>query len=69
MALNDIRRLLLRALYLAFAAIGVSLALSGYPPPDTGLPVTLAVGSLIAVVGIAGLVFPDKLRSGSPTYD
>jgi hypothetical protein len=61
--------LAVRALYLTIAAIGVSLALSGYPPPETGLPVTLAVGSLVTIAGLAGVAFPDKLRSGSPTYD
>lgn len=60
-------RLVLRLVYVAIAGLGLSMAAGGYPPSGDGLPVTLIVGVLLALAGIGGAIWPEKIRSGSST--
>ena len=53
-----------RIIYLGIALVGVSMALGGYPT-ESGAPVLLAVGGFLAIVGLAGVIWPEKIRSGT----
>lgn len=59
----------MRVFYLAIVVIGLSLAASGYPPPESDVPLTLALGGLLAVIGLAGVVWPEKIRAGDSGPD
>jgi hypothetical protein len=58
-----------RILYLGIAVVGLSMAVSSYPPPESEVPVLLVVGGILAVGGIAGVIWPEKIRSGSSGPD
>jgi hypothetical protein len=54
-----------RILYLGITVVGFWIALGGYPPSAGGIPVQLAVGMVFGLIGLAGVIFPEKIRSGS----
>jgi hypothetical protein len=59
----------MRVLYVLIAAVGLWIAVGGYPPPASGPPVQLAIGAVIGVIGLAGTIWPEKIRSGSSGPD
>lgn len=54
-----------RIIYLGITVVGLWMAVGGYPPPATGPPVQLAVGAILGILGLAGMIWPEKIRSGS----
>lgn len=54
-----------RLFYVALAVVGGSMVASAYPPSGGDIPLLLLVGAGLVVVGLAGAVWPDKMRSGS----
>ena len=56
-----------RLFYAAIGVVGLSLARSGYPPSGSDPPVMLLVGAALVVVGVVGVVWPEKVLSGSST--
>jgi hypothetical protein len=61
--------LLKRIVYLVITGIGLSMATSAYPPPAGELPVLLLVGAALTVAGIVGVIWPEKITSGSAGPD
>ncbi|UHQ95980.1 hypothetical protein [Natrinema halophilum] len=41
------------------------MASSGYPPPESELSALVVVGGVLTIIGIAGIIWPEKLHSGS----
>lgn len=68
MAVN-VLLLLKRVVYLVIAGIGLSMATSAYPPPAGELPALLLVGAGLTVAGVAGVIWPEKITSGSSGPD
>jgi len=61
--------LLKRAVYAGIGLVGLSMALSAYPPPPGELPALLLVGTVLLLAGAAGVIWPDKVTSGSSGPD
>lgn len=59
----------IRIVYLGIAILGLSMVASGYPPSGSGPPVLLGIGGLLAIAGLAGMIWPEKIRSGTSGPD
>lgn len=54
-----------RIIYLGITVVGLSMVVSGYPPATENPPILLAVGALLGLIGLIGMIWPEKIRSGS----
>ena len=57
-----------RLIYLGIAVLGLSMAGSGYPP-ESGLPAMLVIGGFLTIAGVSGVIWPEKIRSGTSGPD
>jgi hypothetical protein len=53
-----------RVIHLGIAVVGVVMAQGGYPPPPSGPPVLLFVGGIMTIIGLVGILWPGKVRTG-----